>query len=226
MAYQMHAIDIDDAFREQGDSLFNTFYNVHHQTGPGKDAMRFWIPTRFGEGHLDLRKLADATFSLGTTRFNRDVNLSDNVASSIFSIRINTGADASFRIDNTAFSVASQTTSLRYCQQGANYQRQFSRNEKVGDLAFTFTEEQFHQYLESLEHPELSRAVDRADYFQLFCQAKIDAKQRYLIAKLTNNPYKGALEKLYFDSVAGELLIAALGSLGVDNNSAATAVCA
>lgn len=217
MAYQLNQPDITDALN---DSFINNCHNVFYETFSQPEviqatATRLVLPSQFGRGEFAVRKLENTTLSSINVHFHNDTCLIETAQENIFFITISPGAEMAFNVmDQNASNIfPAKTLSLGYSHYGEIYRTEISKKENIHTLSFFFTKVRLQDYLREFDRPDLIEQLENANRMQIFEQAALSANQQYLISRLSNNPYQGLLEKLYFESVAGELLISLLESL-------------
>jgi AraC-like DNA-binding protein len=216
MSYQLQMTDITEALCEQIADFYNAFHEVHVDPKPVSSTVELTLPARFGEGQLNIRKFGAATFSTMSLSFNRDIALTENVLDSGYFISLNLGASVTFEVGapKRSYHFPAQTLTLGHTREGAELRTLMSSSQRVHSLSFFLSEQQLRQYLIELDRPEMVDSLAQvSDGMNILARAAISPMQHHLISRLTANPYRGTLEKLYFDSVAGELLITLLESL-------------
>ncbi|MBV2099310.1 MAG: AraC family transcriptional regulator [Candidatus Thiodiazotropha sp. (ex Lucina aurantia)] len=110
---------------------------------------------------------------------------------------------------------------MGYTREGAELRTLMSSSQLMRSLSFFLSERQLRQYLVELDRPEMiDKLVQVSGGLNILTSAELSPLHHHLISKLSTNPYRGTLEKLYLESVAGELLIALLESLGEEHKTA------
>ena len=216
MSYQLNMLDITDAISEHIESFYHAFHEMHLQPDPSSAMVKMTLPPRFGEGRFNVRKLGGTTFSSMSLCFNSDIHLAETVLDTGYFISINLGTDVSFGMGTPRRIVTfpSQTVFLGYTREGSKLHTSMSKDKYVRSLSFFLTEQQLTQYLTELDRLDMITTIETVENSTtIFKYVAITPRHHHLISKLAENPYKGTLEKLYFDSVAGELLIALIESL-------------
>ncbi|HBR97328.1 MAG TPA: hypothetical protein DD979_08110 [Gammaproteobacteria bacterium] len=213
MAYKIKTTDIVEAVHEQASTYHNAVHEMHNRPESSAELVQSPIPMRFGEGRLEMRKFADTTLSTKLVRLNRDVQLTETLLDSGVFVSINLGAELPSSGSGEDFSVDSNILSLGYSRADEQCEAKLAKDARVHSLSFFFSEQHASQYFEALDRPELIQTMNDADHTQIFRRTGIAARHHHLLARLLDNPYRGALEKLYFESLAGELLVTSLESL-------------
>ncbi len=226
MPYQLNMIDLAEAVNDCIEDCHSVFHDVHTQFNPEISSRQLLLPARFGEGLFNVRKLADSTFSAMKFCFNNDICLTQTAPDTMFFISVNLGADMDldFADQKQGLRIASQTLTLGHCQQEETSRTTMPVNKQMQSLTFSFSKQQLNQYLAALGRQDLTGRFDKASKMQIFERALVSTRHRYLISRLLQNPYHGVLEKLYFESIAGELLIALLESILTGGREPGTAL--
>lgn len=217
MPYKIATKDFTEALHETIKTYTHAFYEVHAQlnSAPSSGSTRLLLPPRFGEGELKVRKMRDATFSSINMCFFDDVRLTETAQESAFCINVNLGVEVIYDVTDLHQDCRfpPRMISLGYSRRGEVYHTEIAKSDRVQSLSFFFSAEQLRQYLIEFDQSILIQQINKARQMQVFVQVLISARHQYLISRLVNNPYHGSLERLYFESVAGELLIALLEAL-------------
>jgi len=225
VSYRLDLNDIHEAAHETLSRYYDVFYETHaagqveRQTthaAPPDD--RFCLPERFGKGGFCARKIAGATFSEVDLCFSDDTYLTHTTQEDLFYVGATLGSEATLDVAEQRRSHGFQThmLSLGYGHQGESWRTAMAKEERIHSISFYFTREHMQQCVLEFDRPDLQDQLHRADHMEVFAMAALGQRHRHLISRLTNNPYRGELRKLYFNSVAGELLIAMLESVCVE----------
>jgi len=223
MSYQLTMNNLNEVINEQIATFYSAFHEVYTQPDTVLDATVLSLPERFGVGQLDIRKTAGITFSTMSLSFNNDVRLIGTTLDSAYFIGVNLGADLSFEthIPKRTYHFPAQSLSFGYNRAGEELHTLLSSNRCIRTINFALSEQQLRQYLADLNEPDMP-LVDVNEGMKILKQMPMSARHSSLIARLVDNPYRGALGKLHFDSIAGELLISLLESLFTHKGSTST----
>ena len=216
MSYQLQMTDITEAIREQIADFYSAFHQVHVDPDPLNAAVKLSLPSRFGKGQLNIRKFGVTTFSAMKLSFNQDISLTEEVLDSGFFVSLNLGESVIFDMGSSTstYHFPASTISLGYTKAGVKLRTMMSANQEVKSFSFFLSEQHLGQYFRELDRPDLvDRLVQVSNGMSILANATISPMQYHLINKLITNPYRGSLEQLYFDSIAGELLISLLESI-------------
>jgi AraC-like DNA-binding protein len=222
MSYQLQMTDIKDAIHEQIADFYSAFHQVHVDPDPMSAAVQLRLPTRFGNGHLNIRKFGTNTFSTMKLNFNRDISLTEEVLDSGYFVSLNLGQSVTFEEGSPtrSYHFPANAITLGYTREGTKLRTMMPSDQQIHSLSFFLSESQLRQYFIELQRTDLAdRLLKVTDGMAVLANASISPMQQHLIEKLNSNPHRGSLEQLYFDSVAGELLISLLESICTEHKS-------
>lgn len=217
MPYRLSSVDISDVINESVEKFYRIFHETyaHPENALTSPATRLSLPKQFGDGEYHVRKMPNATFSALDLNFHNDVYLTESAPDGVFFICATLGAGVTFDVPELrrSYHFPTQMLSLGYSRQDEVYHTSMAKQQRVHSVSFFFTEEQLQQCLMAFDRPDLMQQLKQVDRMSIFDTAAVNFQHRYLITRLAENPYYGAMERLYFNSVAGELLISMLESV-------------
>lgn len=223
MPHQLNANSLNEAASEQVRSFYKAFSEVYSQTEPtsnAENAARLQLPSRFGQGEFCARSAQHSTISSTKLCFKENTYLTEKSVDSFYFISASLGTDVTFQLMNQRRSehFPSQTLCLGFTPADEELGMAMTKDKWVHSLSFSFSKHQLSQYLTAFDRPDLIQKLKENCGMQAIERATISPRHRHLISKLTNNPYCGTLNKLYFESISGELMIALMESLCAKNH--------